>query len=176
MTSSSSPVLFLDIDGVILSGEELWASRNHRYLPEAKISLLNLVCMATGCNVVISSTWRLHAETPMLLRAAGLVGKIHKDWRTTSSSIDGDHRRGRQIEAWLSRHPRVERYAILDDDSDMLESQRPFFVKPRFAVGMQRAHAEHLIAILNDTCTTAPHLWPEIYDPRTARMDVAEAA
>lgn len=35
--------------------------------------------------------------------------------------------RGDEIKKWLGRHD-VEKYIILDDDSDMLEEQLPFFI------------------------------------------------
>lgn len=69
---------------------------------------------------------------------------------------------------WLREHPKTPRYAILDDDCDMLEEQRPFFVCPRFTTGLLREHALRLITILNGTGSVAPHLWPEVYDPRKA--------
>jgi hypothetical protein len=31
--------------------------------------------------------------------------------------------RGEEIKAWLHQHPEVTRYAIVDDDSDMLPEQ-----------------------------------------------------
>lgn len=168
------PVLFLDIDGVILSGEELWASGNNRYLPPQKIALLNWVCLATNCDVVISSTWRRDEGTPMALKEAGFCGRLHTDWRTNLGFFGGDPRRGGQIAEWLKAHPKVPRYAILDDDGDMLEEQRPSFVQPRFATGLQRAHCERLINLLNGTVELAPHLWPEVYDPRERRAVALE--
>lgn len=145
-------VLFLDIDGVILSGEELWASGNPRYLPPHKVELLNEVIERTGAVVVVSSTWRHDRETPSLLRKAGFRGRFHDDWRTERFSTAF---RGAEIAEWLTRHPEVERYAILDDDSDMLENQRPFFVQTRFTVGLMREHVEALVDILSRECALA---------------------
>ena len=65
-------VLFLDIDGVVLSGRELWASGNNRYLPPEKIALVREVCDRTSCKIVVSSTWRISDETRPMLQHAGL--------------------------------------------------------------------------------------------------------
>ena len=50
---------------------------------------------------------------------------------------------------WLSRHPEVERYAIVDDDSDMLPEQMPFFVRTSAETGgLKKRHADRLIKLL----------------------------
>lgn len=145
-------VLFLDIDGVVLSGKELRRTRNNRYLPPAQIALLNDVCERTGCHVVVSSTWRMDERCRELLVSAGFTGRFHDDWRTkrwhsVGSLYVGD-RRGGEIAEWLSRHPEVELYAIVDDDSDMTAEQMPRFVQTPFEDGMQREHADRLIGLL----------------------------
>lgn len=45
---------------------------------------------------------------------------------------------------------RIERYAIVDDDGDMLDEQRPYFVQTNAYVGMTDADADKLIAILGE--------------------------
>jgi len=49
----------------------------------------------------------------------------NKDWRT--GVLEGI--RGNEVKEWLDRHPEVDKYVILDDDSDFLEDQKPFFVQ-----------------------------------------------
>lgn len=44
----ATKILFLDIDGVLLCGKDLYASGNHRYLPPEKIELLNEIVQRTG--------------------------------------------------------------------------------------------------------------------------------
>jgi hypothetical protein len=50
--------------------------------------------------------------------------------------------RGDEIKAWLSEHPEVDKYAILDDDSDMLDEQLPNFFKTTFQDGLTDDIAE----------------------------------
>lgn len=151
-------VLFLDIDGVILSGEELWKpENNNRHLPPHKIALVKEVCDRTGAVIVVSSTWRFSDDTRPRLLALGLP--VHTDWRTpyggkVGSIYLGD-RRGGEIAAWLHSHPEISCYAIVDDDSDMLETQLPRFVQTPFVTGIDRAHVEQLVAILNSPAMVA---------------------
>jgi hypothetical protein len=146
--------LFLDIDGVILSGEDLWRTKNNRYLPPEKIDLVHSICDRTGAAVVVSSTWRCFQDCPDLLAAAGLAHRLHRDWRTdqetrSASGIYRGEARGRQIQRWLDSHPEVSAYAIVDDDSDMLPEQMPHFVKTAFTTGLDGPLADRLVGILN---------------------------
>ena len=56
--------------------------------------------------------------------------------------------RGEQIAEWLERHPEVTRYAIIDDDSDMLDEQKEFFAQTSFQEGMMFHHYMRLTHIL----------------------------
>jgi hypothetical protein len=56
--------------------------------------------------------------------------------------------RGAEIEEWLSRHPRVEKFVILDDDdSDMKEFSKNI-VKTTFFRGLLPEHVKKAISIL----------------------------
>lgn len=143
-------VLFLDIDGVVLSGEELQRTRDNRYLPPHKIALIREACDRTGAVVVVSSTWRHSDDTKGALEAAGLV--LHPDWRTPMPKLQGSlyigERRGHEIKHWLDAHPEVGSYAIVDDDSDMLPGQMTRFVKTPFQQGIEAHHVERLCEVL----------------------------
>lgn len=49
-------------------------------------------------------------------------GHFHFDWRT--KNIRSDERRGGEVKEWLSRHPEVVDYVILDDDRDFTAEQK----------------------------------------------------
>jgi hypothetical protein len=143
-------VLFLDIDGVVLSGRELRRTRNSRYLPPEKIAHIAEVCKRAGAVVVVSSTWRYSDETRDALLALGLP--LHPDWRTDMPKMQGSlyigARRGSEIAEWLDRHPETASYAIVDDDSDMLPEQLSRFVQTPFDEGIRSEHVERLVSIL----------------------------
>lgn len=156
------PVLFLDIDGVLLAGRHWRDGHQDRHPgravytipPEMQRPMNELYRRAPYC-IVVSSTWRRDDRCRNHIRAAGIVAPFHDDWRTPSglepipmSLLLRANTRGREIADWLARHPEVTRYAIVDDDSDMLDEQRPFFVKTDNEEGLTMAHVERLAALL----------------------------
>lgn len=143
-------VLFLDVDGV-LNNEEVFVSRRYGaapVCPECCGRLFRLLD-ATGAKVVLSSSWRGIPNLERRLRDRGVFRYVHKDKRTGHLSINSDTRRGQEIAEWLSRHPEVKRYAIVDDDSDMLPEQQQFFVQTDFKTGLLDEHVTQLAVILD---------------------------
>lgn len=59
-------------------------------------------------------------------------------------------KRGYEIQEWLDNNPDVTHYVILDDNSDMLDSQLGNFVKTDMFRGLCGADAEKAIKILNE--------------------------
>ena len=142
-------VLFLDIDGVLNSQRSCVAFNGYPHevtetLHQFDIVALNLirrVCAVTGCKVVLSSSWR--------------YGKELKDFENLNlPMIDftprgtGYRIRGGEIKEWLEDHPEVTHYAIVDDNSDMLEEQLPNFVKTQLEDGLSWNNFKQLIEIL----------------------------
>jgi hypothetical protein len=148
-------VLFLDIDGVLNHRANFLPSRHGSPLCPDAIRRLRDVARRTACRVVLSSTWRMVDHFVEQLEAAGGFPGRHDDWRTVQLPVETrnglivtPHHRGREIAEWLSRHGEVERYAIVDDDDDMLPEQAPFFVRTSFETGLQDGHVEQLVRIL----------------------------
>ena len=147
-------VLFLDIDGVLNHRACFIPSRGGSPLCPEAIRRLRGVVSVTGCKVVLSSTWRMLGAHVDKLKEAGGFPSPHDDWRT--SELNGRNpggsiiisKRGEEIAEWLDRHPEVERYAIVDDENDMLQEQLPFFVQTTFDTGMLDEHADRLVHIL----------------------------
>lgn len=121
-------ILFLDIDGVLNSTRTCVAFGGYpielehiNAFDQVAIRLIQRLCDAADVKVVLSSAWRLHYPYAQVARALGLP-IIDK-----TPYLIGP--RGMEINAWLSEHPLVEQYAILDDDADMLPDQLPHFVR-----------------------------------------------
>lgn len=156
------PVLFLDIDGVLLAGRHWREGHQERYpgraiytIPPEMQRPMNELFRRAPYQIVVSSTWRRDERCRDHIRAAGIVAPFHADWRTGSghftipgSSLVRADIRGEEIADWLARHPEITRYAILDDDGDMLDEQRPFFVQTDFIEGLTMVHVERLAALL----------------------------
>lgn len=151
-------VLFLDIDGVLNHRGVFVTGGGGAPLCEKCVDRLAALIERTSASVVLSSTWRLGGEQSthvQKLRRAGVLDRAHNDWRTVDMPLDDDsiiipyaERRGAEIAEWLSRHPEVTSYAIVDDDSDMLKEQICRFVQTSFETGLQDEHVERLAKIL----------------------------
>lgn len=136
-------VLFLDIDGVV---------NNHR-TPQTDGWPIDQFCAFqvgrikehTGCEVVLSSSWRHSAEGVEVVKK-----KVVPLFDLTSLGEEGVIGRGSLIKRWLDAHPEVTRYAILDDNRDMLDEQFPnFFQTYFFCCGLTEEIADKVIGHLN---------------------------
>ena len=135
-------VIFLDIDGVLVTPRSCAAGsdRTSQNFDAIAAALLRRVCVEHKAKIVISSTWRLRAIRSLRgerfntrlyenLTKSNLVEFCHDDWvtkdlrRFTEGVVRGD-----EIKEWLSRHPEVTKYVILDDDVDMLDEQKLSFI------------------------------------------------
>lgn len=164
-------ILFLDIDGVLNSHQSMtfwykhrdmnkwqnelygeWKGTLAQYLaldfdPIALSNLEELLKRVPDLKIVVSSTWRLG-------RSIDELREIFLPFRTISRAIisktgrDYDRIRGNEIQEWLDKHPEIEKYAIVDDDSDMLDSQKPYFVQTNNYNGLQFTDMLKLAEIL----------------------------
>lgn len=135
-------IIFLDIDSVIITWRSHFArpdwSKKSWIHPDPVICnfLINLIKMSeTPLRIVVSSSWRFNEQdTKDLFSLIGLLKYWHDDWRTTvyeeqGGAIAQARTRGSEIAEWLSRHPEVKDYRIIDDDTDMLPNQFDKFIK-----------------------------------------------
>lgn len=111
--------------------------------------LVDRIIQATGCKVVLSSTWRLFEESRKEVKKQ--VCDFIDVTPRLFMGIYAPKERGHEIKDWLDRHPEVTRYAILDDNSDMLEEQLPNFFKTEWFGdgGLNQEIADRVIAHLN---------------------------
>jgi len=133
-------VIFLDIDGVL----NCKATRNPRDLPYVVdpklLRRFKRLLDRTGAKVVLTSTWRYD---PAGLFSARRIGLPFID------VVPDMPKRPRRDEvlAWLKRHPRVTRYAILDDEDDELD-ELPLF-QPSAATGLTQKIVNGVADYLN---------------------------
>jgi hypothetical protein len=97
-----------------------------------KWSWLSEWCNETDTKICVSSVWKHHfgtrdyKSTPEKWEDAFVKLGFKPG---TYVGITGQRRtlRGQEIQEWLDKHPEVEDYAILDDDSDMMDHQFKHF-------------------------------------------------
>lgn len=149
-------ILFLDIDGV-LNSEEFFKKRAKGLHPTAIDNYMALlvyrIVEATGCKIVLSSSWRGYEDGEKEIER--MIGvKLHD--RTPRSE---SHLRGVEIHEWLRKNVKGFnstykgdfRIAILDDDSDMLMWQKDHFFHTSWKVGLTDEIAAAVIKHLNGT-------------------------
>ncbi len=120
-------VLFLDIDGVLVTPSSRQASRRNIAADPAKITMLHALLVEADASIVISSTWRASHDMPGILLEQWPDAPLHEDWRTGHWSDIAPEAtsafRGVEIADWLKKHPQVSAYAIVDDETGFLPDQ-----------------------------------------------------
>jgi len=142
--SNKMKVLFLDIDGVCNCAT---TSQRHRGFigidPYMAFMIGQITLEVPDLKVVLSSSWR-HSKDGLDEVRSQVVDFI--DITPTGMYIDGEQTlRGREIQEWLNKHPDVEKYAILDDDSDILSEQLPNFFKTSWQTGITEEIKQNVI-------------------------------
>lgn len=122
--------IFLDFDGVINSVRSATAFGGYpwnvnleciKLFDPIAIALVNKLAHSTEADIILSSTWRIGFKLEELSQKLGIPFK-------DSTSIKLFATRGEEINMYLEEHT-CENYVILDDSSDMLESQLEHFIQ-----------------------------------------------
>jgi len=146
-------ILFLDHDGVICLSNN-WGTRSKKWAkyrsanPDSSkekkdapveyrfddfdkkaIKILNEIIEQTGCDIVVSSDWRLHATTEELgdyYISQGIIKRpiattdifkdlFPKEWSALRFRADLELERSMEINHWLENHPEVTHWVAVDD-------------------------------------------------------------
>nr|WP_315471744.1 HAD domain-containing protein [uncultured Rhodoferax sp.] len=159
-------VVFLDIDGVLNSHRTAiafsgvsWSGADgiRAKMDEVAIRLIGGIVRASGAVVILSSSWRNDSNWTSIGPALGLP--------IAGRTPSGMGPRGQEIADWLAKNPGVEQYAIIDDDSDMLPEQLPFFVHTHYSNGFMFEHAEKLADLLGISIYDVNHPAQRLPEP-----------
>lgn len=131
-------VIFLDVDGVLncWPNDHVSEPEKHEMLHNDLIARYLDICKKTGAETVISSSWRHNGRGLRALKAAGItyigttISMMTERFKWKEANPDKTSiefmERGKEIQFWLDEHPEVTRFCIIDDDSDMLPTQKHF--------------------------------------------------
>lgn len=163
-------VIFLDIDGVLntVPGNLYWKAKYGDKIPKylkfglaekldpTAVVLFNkaideIINNGTDIKIVISSSWRNIFKWNKLLSVLKREGIKHTD-RIIAKTGYGKMSswRGHEIQWWMRDYEeetgiKVEKYAIVDDNSDMLREQMSFFIQTNTREGFSCENAQKLI-------------------------------
>jgi len=121
-------VVFLDIDGVLVTDTcHVW-----EFSREA-IENLEVILESSGCQIVISSSWAHRGRDTVIEKfqknGFDLEPHLHEDWTSQDWSL-ADRRD--EVCKWLSKHPEVTGYAVIDDMDCSLPHQ--VLTNPMFGI------------------------------------------
>ncbi len=167
-------VLFLDFDGVLntekyqtqlrRNGKAGWDNYGSVFDPAAVANLGRIINSVPGLKIVVESSWK--AQGLVFLQQMwidrGLPGEIYD---VTLDTLDDDlltadlsdpevfsklegMGKGREIQAWLNGHPRVNEYVILDDVPQFFEELAAHHIQVDSIVGITSENTEKAIEIL----------------------------
>lgn len=141
-------ILFLDIDGVLISSRSMLALATYPAFDPVACRLIEAFCQRSKARIVICSAWREErnkSDMEVIFDSMSIAKThLHEDWATPV--IFGP--RAREIQDWLSRHPETSHYAILDDGIG-LEGLELHVVQPDSDIGILIEHIIDLCALLD---------------------------
>ena len=157
--------VFLDHDGVICLSNN-WGGRSKKWAkyrsanPDSSrekkdapvfvrfddfdkkaIKILNEIIEETGCEIVVSSDWRLHANLEELgdyYISQGIIKRpiaftdifeniFPKEWNAFRFRADLELERSMEINHWLDNHPEITHWVAVDDLNMSLEFLSKYF-------------------------------------------------
>jgi hypothetical protein len=128
ISEASVKVLFLDIDGVVNNKRTEKKFRKLMAIDPAMVALVQRIVQNTGCEIVLSSSWRLFQNgrdevERKVCKFADITPILHAP-------------RGYEIKVWLTLHPEIQHYAILDGAGSILPEQRANFFQTTWESGL----------------------------------------
>lgn len=139
-------ILFLDIDGVLVSRRSGVAfngfpnPRKHQdKFDFVAIGLIRKICQQ-GVDIVLSSSWRKGKGDEY----KDLLGLPIIDRTPVVNGVRGD-----EIAEWINKNREPDKWAIVDDSSDMRQDQIPHFVHVDGNNGLLLHDYKRLCAILD---------------------------
>jgi hypothetical protein len=139
-------VLFLDIDGVLNQSDTKTRLDGWVGIDPRNVKILNRLVETINPVIILSSTWRYMTglkKTEDHLIEMGFVGKL-----SDATPGQDDKARGLEIQEWLDGHPDVKKFAIIDDNPDMVHLM-DYLVQTDPKIGVQDEDVDRLIMLLS---------------------------
>ena len=160
-------VIFLDVDGVLNSKDDLMIYREknnidhcilYAEVEDRPLKLLKEIVDKTSAKIVVSSSWRIGCErsgkesifgNKLFIKLESRLKDYDMDIYDITPSLGTRTQRGDEIREWLSKNP-TDNFIILDDDSDMCEFlNTEHFIKTTYKHGLTEELKDRAIEVLN---------------------------
>ena len=149
-------VIFLDIDGVLNSViYDRERGEDDGNIDRSRLPLLKRIIDETGAEVVLSTSWRRHWDRSPEKRDE-LGDELDKIFGEFGITISGKTpllgERAHEISAWLTEHPEVCAFAVIDDIFAGWGELSDHVVKTnaRIGRGLEEKHVEAAVRILTE--------------------------
>lgn len=154
-----SPIVFLDIDGVLVTIQSLThrreRGRNGEIVADRLcVDMLNQITDATGAKIVVSSAWRFSGllEMRAILNLWGVTGEVIDLIPDLTTRRPGGLWEGKErwteIQNWIHENSvGLTRFVILDDIADM-GPYNQFHVCTKESEGLLREQAYRAVQII----------------------------
>lgn len=144
-------VIFIDIDGVMVTGSHLVKSTDYEgyeFNPNC-VKNLKEILNKTGAYIVVSSTWRKGGFNRLktIFESYGMHSRLIGQTPVNDYGIRGDEIKQYNEESSLDPSSTIEKFIILDDDDDMGELI-PFLVQTSWSKGLDENAKERAIKML----------------------------
>ena len=149
-------IIFLDFDGVLNTEHyqgllqyqgKPWQDEYGAFFDPKAVKQLKRIIDATDADIVVESSWKYLGLDAMkeLWKVRNLLGTIID----ITPSLLGKNK-GVEIASWLTEQANQNiRYAIIDDEYVILDSQLPHFILTNPYEGITEEQANRAISILN---------------------------
>lgn len=141
-------IIFLDIDGVLNTMRTQMAFESiplNQGWDITACQMIQRLCQKHNIQIVISSDWRTKETLDIYLYTYGLLQYLHTDNRITTKDETRDMR-SEGIAEWISEHPEIENYFIIDDskESKFTAEQQKHLVQTKFLNGFMYEHYQQI--------------------------------
>lgn len=146
-------VIFLDVDGVLNAySTNVCTKSGVQFVEDNLIEKLKRIIDKTGVNVVLSSDWRYDRNYEEFngdyLELKNKLAEYGIAFYGFTPEIYHENR-GVEVDAYLKKHPEIDKFVILDDRCD-LAPHKHRLVRTDPKIGLSDENVEEAIWLLNN--------------------------
>lgn len=155
-------IVFLDIDGVLNSDDWYKSGEAKKAYEKTKIvsdyhfdpkawKLVEKLLIETGAKIILTSSWRNFTLKATLKDFTGTNFEVLNKYIVGVTPRSKLRHRGKEIETFIQNTDiKIDRYVIIDDDTDFNSEQLPYFVRTDWFHGITEENYNKAKKILNN--------------------------
>lgn len=156
----ANKIIFTDVDGVLNCAKTTRRLKCWNCMPfvdARKVLRLRDIVERTGAQLVLSSSWRVgRHEKAMYLDRMALI-ELEQEFKRLRCPVWIDctplipfEDREVEVQKWLSQHPEVDKFVILDDVWEEFPNMREHLVATTERDGLNKERAELVVKMLGE--------------------------